>query len=116
VRTIFGREPALWLNLAAVVIYGAGLVLDLNADAQGILNGIAGLVASLIVAGFVRAEEWVPIVLGLFKLVIALLLALEVNLSAETQVVVMSLLTAVLALFTRTQVVAPVPPKVVARP
>jgi membrane protein implicated in regulation of membrane protease activity len=110
-RLIFGREPALWLNFIAVVVYAVGLTLGLSTDAQGILNAIAALLAGLIIAGFVKAEEWVPILLGMFKLVIALVISLGVDLSPEVQVMVMSALTAFLALATRTQVVAPVAPK-----
>lgn len=110
-KLIFGREPALWLNFLAVLVYAAGLLLDLSVETQGILNGIAAAVAGLIIAGFVAAEEWVPILVGLFKAVIALVISLGVNLSPEVQVMIMAGLTAFLALATRTQVVAPVAPK-----
>lgn len=110
-KLIFGREPALWLNFIAVLIYALGLVLKLSVDTQGILNGVAAAVMGLLVAGFVRAEQWVPIIIGLFKLVIALVISLGASLSPEVQVMVMSVLTALLALATRTQVVAPVAQK-----
>lgn len=110
-KLIFGREPALWLNFLAVLVYAAGLLLDLSVETQGILNGIAAAVAGLLIAGFVAAEEWVPILVGLFKAVIALVISLGVNLSPEVQVMIMAGLTAFLALATRTQVVAPVAPK-----
>jgi hypothetical protein len=110
-KLIFGREPVLWLNFVAVLVYAAGLLLRLSVESQGILNGIAAAVAGLIIAGFVAAEEWVPILVGLFKAVIALVISLGVNLSPEVQVMIMAGLTAFLALATRTQVVAPVAPK-----
>jgi hypothetical protein len=110
-KLIFGREPALWLNFIAVLVYALGLLLDLSVESQGILNGIAAAVAGLIIAGFVAAEEWVPILVGLFKAVIALVISLGVNMSPEVQVMIMAGLTAFLALATRTQVVAPVAPR-----
>jgi hypothetical protein len=110
-KLIFGREPALWLNFIAVLVYAVGLLLDLSVETQGILNGIAAALAGLIIAGFVLAEVWVPILLGLFKAVIALVISLGVNLTPEIQVMIMAALTAFLALATRTQVVAPVAPK-----
>lgn len=105
---ILGREPALWLNFVAVLVYGAGLVFKLSTESQGILNGIAAGVAGLIIAGFVAADEWVPILVGLFKSVIALVISLGVELSPSVQVLIMTFVTALLALITRTQVTAAV--------
>jgi len=104
----FGRDPVLTLNVIAALIYGAGLLFSLSTEVQGWLNAIAVLVLNLIAAGFVRAEEWVPIFTGLFKALIALVIALGLNLSPETQAAVMFLVTAILAFVARSQVVAPV--------
>lgn len=115
-KVIFGREPALWLNFIAVLVYAVGLLLDLSVEQQGILNGIAAGVAGLLVGGLVASEQWVPILIGLFKAVIALVISLGVNFSPEVQVMIMAGLTAFLALATRTQVVAPVAPKLATPP
>jgi len=108
-RNPFNRDPVLTLNLIAALIYAAGLIFaNLTVEVQGWLNAIAVLVVNLIAAGLVRAEEWVPIVTGLFKAMIALVIALGLNLSPETQTAIMFIVTAALAFLARTQVVAPV--------
>lgn len=108
-RNPFNRDPVLTLNLIAALIYGASLIFfQLTPEVQGWLNAIAVLVVNLIAAGFVRAEEWVPIVTGLFKAIISLVIALGLNFSPEAQTAVMVLVTAALAFIARTQVVAPV--------
>ncbi len=104
----FSRDPVLTLNLIAALIYGTGLLLSLSVEAQGYLNALAALVVNLVVAGFVRAEEWVPIVTGIFKTILALVLSLGVQISPDWQVAIMTVVTAVLAFIARTQVVAPV--------
>jgi hypothetical protein len=104
----FGRDPVLTLNLIAAVTYGVGMIINLSAEAQGWLNAIAVLALNLVAAGFVHAEEWVPIVAGLFKAVIALALSLGIHISADWQGAIMMILTAVLAFVARTQVVAPI--------
>jgi uncharacterized membrane protein YoaK (UPF0700 family) len=105
----FARDPVLTLNLVAALIYGASLIFaNLTVEAQGWLNAIAVLVLNLIAAGFVRAEEWVPIVTGLFKALFALIIALGLHWAPESQAATMLLITAVLAFIARTQTVAPV--------
>ena len=107
-RNPFGRDPVLILNLIAALVYGAGMIMNLSVDTQGWINAIAVLVLNLIAAGFVRAEEWVPIVTGLFKALFALAISLGVSLSPEVQGAAMMIVTAVLAFIARSQVVAPI--------
>lgn len=103
-----GRDPVLILNLVAAVVYGIGMIVDVSVDTQGYINAIAVLVLNLFAAGFVRAEEWVPIVTGLFKALFALAISLGLNWSPDAQGAVMMIVTAVLAFIARTQVVAPI--------
>lgn len=107
-RNPFARDPILTLNLVAALVYGAGMIMNLSVDTQGWINAIAVLTVNLIAAGFVRAEEWVPIVTGLFKALLALAISLGMSLSPETQGAAMMIITAVLAFIARTQVMAPV--------
>jgi hypothetical protein len=104
----FGRDPVLTLNLIAAVIYGIGMIANLSTETQGWLNAVAVLVLNLIAAGLVHAEEWVPIVTGLFKALLALALSLGIHVAPEWQGAVMMIVTAVLAFIARTQVVASV--------
>lgn len=112
----FDRDPILTLNLIAAVIYGVGMIINLSVEAQGWLNAIAVLVLNLIAAGFVRAEEWVPIATGLFKALFALAISLGLDFAPEAQGAAMMILTAVLAFIARTQAVAPVDINGVRRP
>lgn len=107
-RNPFNREPALTLNLLLMVATGLGLIFHLSDDAQGILQGIASAIVGLLVAGFVKADQWVPIVVGIFKLLISLVMALGVDFPAEWQAFILMAITAVLAFATRQSVVAPV--------
>lgn len=107
-RNPFGRDPVLILNLIAALVYGIGMIINLSVETQGWINAIAVLVLNLIAAGFVRAEEWVPIVTGLFKALFALTISLGLNFTPETQGAVMMIVTAVLAFIARSQVIAPV--------
>lgn len=109
--TIFGREPALLLGLfAALIQFLAAQLLPLTDGQQGALNAVAVAVVGIIVAWKVAAEKAVPLIAGGVQAVLALALAFNWNLSADLQTGVMAIVTAAVAFFVRTQVVAPVDP------
>lgn len=107
---ILGREPALWAGLAkATILTIATFVFPLSIDQQGTLNAVVAAVLGLVVAFAVSAEKAVPFLLGLLEAIIAVAISFGANIPPTSQLVIMGLAAAVVAMFTRTQVVAPVP-------
>jgi hypothetical protein len=108
---IFGRDPALILTLVATAIRLLGaFVIDLSDGQQAALNAVATAGLSFVLAKAVRREGQVPAFLGLVQALLALAIGFGLDLSAENQAVIMSFVGAAAAMFTRTQVQAPVPP------
>lgn len=109
-KTIFGREPALWLALVAVgVKLLSAFVANVSTDQQAIINAAAAAVAGLVVAAQTR-DGIASAALGLVQAVIALAVGFGLHWSADQQAIMMSFAAAVAAMFVRTQVTAPVPP------
>jgi hypothetical protein len=107
---IFGREPALWLALAASVISGIGtFVVHLNIDQEGALNGVVAAIIGLVVWKL-TSDGGPALILGFVKALIVLAAAFHFNMSTDRQTILMTLVSAVVAMFVRTQVGAPVPP------
>ncbi|GAA1406304.1 hypothetical protein GCM10009639_54050 [Kitasatospora putterlickiae] len=106
---IFGREPALWLALVSVLVKAASAFgLRVSADQQTLINAAAAAVVGLVVA--VIVHDGAPAaILGVVQAVIALGVGFGLDWSADRQAVVMSLVAAGIAMWTRTQVTAPVP-------
>jgi hypothetical protein len=106
---IFGREPALWLTFVATAVrLFSAFVVDLSADQQAVLNAVAAAVAGFVIAKAVHRGQPAA-VLGLVHALLALGVGFGANIGAEAQAVIMSFVGAVLAMFVRTQVIAPVP-------
>lgn len=107
--TIFGREPALFLALAAAVIYFASLFLfDLSTDQQGVLNLVVGAGVAVVGAVTVAREKLAAALLGLAQAGVGAAVAFGLNLSPDHQAGIMVLVATVIGFFTRTQVTAPV--------
>ncbi len=105
----FGREPAIWLTLFATAVRLVGaFVIDLSADQQAWLNAVATAAASLIVAAMVK-DGLVAAILGFAQALLALAVGFGLNIDADGQAVIMSFVGAAVAMFVRTQVIAPVP-------
>jgi hypothetical protein len=52
---VFGREPAAWLGLVAVIVkLVAAFGLDVSADQQAAINGVAAAAMGVLVAAFVH--------------------------------------------------------------
>ena len=106
---IFNREPALWLGLLyAVVTFVSAFVIQLTADQQGAINAVGAALVGLITAWSLAEGGLQAAILGLFKAALALALAFGLQMSAENQAVAMGLVTAVVAMFIRTQAIASV--------
>ncbi|MEV7599852.1 hypothetical protein AB0O91_20960 [Kitasatospora sp. NPDC089797] len=106
---IFGREPALWLGLVAIVVKAAAAFgLDVTPDQQALINALAAALVGAVVA-FMVHDGAAAAILGLVQAAIALAVGYGLDWSADRQAVVMSLVAAAVAMWTRTQVTAPVP-------
>lgn len=107
---IFGREPAVWLALVAVIVkLACAFGLNLSTDQQAWVNAAAAAIVGLIVA--ISVHDGIgAAVIGLVQAGLALAVGLGLDWSAEQQAVVLSLASAVVAMWTRTQVTAPVRP------
>ena len=103
-----GREPALVLAfLASLVNAFSAFVFNLTVEQQGGLNAVFVAVAGLVTAVSVAQEKLVPAILGFAQAGIALGLAFGWNLTPEAQSILMGLISTGVAMFVRTQVVAP---------
>lgn len=106
--TVFNREPAQWLGLiAAAIQLLSALFFPLTIEQQGTLNAVAVAVFGILTALAVNAEKAAPLVGGFLQAILACALAFGVHLSPEMQSSAMAFVTAAVALFMRTQVVAP---------
>ena len=104
------RDPAL-LGAAFLAIIQVidVLALHLTSEQLGLTNALAIAVIGIAVAASVRSDQWVPALLGLLKALGALVIGFGLHWTPEAQAAVMLAAVAVSALFTRTQVTAPVP-------
>jgi len=103
------RDPALWLTVIATSIRLIGaFFFEISPEQQAWLNAVATAGASLYVAFAVRRDGQVPALLGFAQAIIALAVGYGADLSAEQQAVIMSIIGALAAAFTRTQVTAKV--------
>lgn len=108
---IFGREPAVVLALfSAVLQVLATFGLNLSPELQGAATALIAAVIGVWTAFSVAQDKILPALLGFAQAGFSLLMALGLDYSSETQLAVSTLITAAVAAFVRTQVVAPVPP------
>jgi hypothetical protein len=110
VTTILGREPAAYLALVAVIVklavaFGA----HVTVDQQSAINAFAAAIIGVIIARIAH-DGGIAAVLGLFQAAIALAVGYGLHWSADLQALVMSAVAIAAALYTRTQITAPVAP------
>jgi hypothetical protein len=107
---IFGREPALWSALAGAIVYFLGaFVFHLSAGQESVLIAVAAAGLGLIVAWMTHDGQSAAI-LGFVKAGIALALGFGLKLDADHQAILLSFAAAIVGMFVRTQVTAPVGP------
>lgn len=109
---LFGRDPALWAALFASAISALGtFVFHFSVDQEGALNTVFAASMGLVV--WAVTKDGAPaLILGLAKALILAAAAWHFNMPADQQTILMTLLSAIVAAFVRTQVGAPVPPPV----
>jgi len=106
---ILGREPALWLGLVAIIVQTVSAFwVNVSADQQTWINAVAAAIVGLLVA-VSTGDGIVAAILGLAQAVLALAVGFGLDWSADRQGIALSLVAAIVAMFTRTQVIAPVP-------
>lgn len=110
-KTIFGREPAVFWGLVATLIQSVLLLFPVSEELHGALNAAVLAAAGLATAAMVNVDAVLPALTGLIKAVFAVVLAFGTPLSEGTQVAVLAVVTAVGAFFVRQNVVAKVPVK-----
>lgn len=107
---IFGREPAAWLALVAVVVkLVSAFVIEVSPDQQTVINAVAAAAMGLFIAVLVH-DGVIAAVLGLAQAAVALAVGFGLDWSVDQQALVMSFIALIVAGYERTQVTAPVPP------
>lgn len=108
---ILKRDPAWFAMLFATVLrLVCAFWLDFSNDQQALLNTLVAAILGLVVAFTVRHDGQVAAISGLFAALVAAAVGFGLNLSAEQQALIMSVVGAALAGFGRTQMGAAVPP------
>lgn len=107
--TLFGREPAVWAGLVAVLVqFVSAFVINVSQDVQTGVNITAVALLGLIVAWKVH-DGVVAALTGFAQAALALGMNLGLDWSADKQAAYMAIITVVAQAFVRTQVTAPVP-------
>lgn len=107
---IFGREPALILGFIAAAVQSlTAFGISVSPGVQTAVNAIAAAVVAVISAVILKDGALGAALMQLATAGMALVVGLGLDWSTERQGWVMALVAAGIALFTRTQVVAPVP-------
>lgn len=106
--TLFGREPAVWAGLVAVVVqFVAAFVVNVSQNVQTGVNVTAVAVLGLLVA--IKVHDGVIAALtGVAQAALALGMNLGLDWSADKQAAYMAIITVVAQAFVRTQVTAPI--------
>lgn len=105
---LFGRDPALWAALFASAMSTLGtFVFHFSVDQEGALNSVFAAAMGIVV--WIVTKDGAPaLILGFAKALILAAAAWHFNLPTDQQTILMTLLAAVVAMFVRTQVTAPV--------
>lgn len=106
---IFNREPALILGFAAAALkLLTAFGLNVNADQQTVINAVLAAAVGVWLAVVAHNGAWAAALMQLAQAVMALFIGFGLDWSAEKQGYVMASVAALLALFERTQITAPV--------
>lgn len=106
---IFGREPALLLGfIAAGLQLATAFGLDVTDTQQTLVNTFLACVVAVVSAVVLRAGALGATVMQLGQAALALFVGFGLDWTADTQGKTMAALSAALALWTRTQVTAPI--------
>jgi hypothetical protein len=108
-RTIFGREPAVFFETLVAVALGVLLTFRMEPTVLGYANAAVVAVGGFLTAAFVSAEKALPALIGVIKAAFALILGLGVALPVNLETGIIAIVSAIGAFYVRQQVDAPVP-------
>lgn len=111
---VIGRDPVFVTQSVVALLLALTLFMNLNPTAQGLVNAAIVAAGGVVAAWLVAAEKALPLLEGLAKAVIALIVGLGVDVPANVQAGVFAVLAVFTAYWMRGQVVAPVGPTPVA--
>lgn len=104
-----GREPVFVPELAGMLILALSLFLNLNPTMQGLVTAVVTALVGVVSAWLVAAEKALPLLAGLARAVIALVIGIGVDVPANIQAGIFAVLAVFVAYMNRGQVFAPVP-------
>lgn len=106
---ILGREPAMWSGLFGAIVYTLGaFVFHLSSGQEAVLIAAVAALLGVYVAA-VTKDGASAAILGAAKALLVVALGFGLKLGADQQAIILSLVAAVVAMFVRTQVIAPRP-------
>jgi hypothetical protein len=106
-----GREPAMLAMLCGITIkLISAFWLHLSTGQQSLLNAAVAAAIGVMVA-YATSDGYSAAILGLAQALIALAIGFGLHVDADTQALIMSFISIAVAMFTRTQVTAPLPPE-----
>lgn len=106
---IVGRDPVFVTELAGMLVLALSLFLNLNPDMQGLLSAAVLALVGVVSAWLVAAEKALPLMAGLARSLIALVVGFGIDVPANVQAGVYAVIAVFVAFMLRGQVVAPVP-------
>jgi hypothetical protein len=116
VLAYLGREPVkIGALIAAILGLVSGLGLPVSVDQQGLINGAVVLIIGIINTWVVSEEKALPLISGVVQAVLSVALSFGLLLSPQVQASIMTFVVALVAMWQRTQVTAPVPAEMVSR-
>lgn len=105
---IIGRDPVFTVQSAVAAVLAITLFFNLSTDIQALVNAVVVALGGVVAAWMVAAEKALPLLEGLAKAIIALIVGMGIDVPANVQAGVFALLAVVTAYWMRGQVVAPV--------
>jgi hypothetical protein len=108
---ILGRDPAVWAALVAVAVqFLVAWGVDFTEEQQACINAAATAVMGLAIAWAAAKDRVIPAAAGLLGAVLQLGVSFGWDITQDQIASAGALLTALLALYLRTQVTAPITP------
>lgn len=115
ILTWVGREPVQIAATLAGLIQLLSLTLHFTADQQGGLNALVVLVVGALTAWSVSGEKAAPLFAGVVQAMLSVAVSFGLDLAPGTQATIMAAVAAIVALWLRSVVTAPVGPEAVKR-
>ena len=109
-RSILGREPAVFWNMCASVVMAVLLLFPWSDEVHGVVNAAVLAVAGFATAAMVSVDAALPALAGVIKAVFAVLLAFGTDVPVSAQVAILAVVSAVGSFWVRQQVTSRVGP------